>query len=349
MKGNFRIVNKRIYVSLIALAIMLGAVVPASSRTSGSASASASASPDTLTSSLPASDAIATIDIKRLLTDAMPRALDGNPQRLAEANAEIDRFKTRTGIDLRSFDRIAAGMRFDDKSSAATEASKVAVARGSFDSGAFVAAGRLAAKGKYREEKYQGKTVYIFTLDQQVKIFGVMNIKLVELAVSSLDANTLAMGDLSGVRAAIDASGGRGRVDPELVALATRNPQALIGFSANLPPSASENINIENDEITKNINSIKQIYGSVGMTPTGFDMLAVARTGNADQAQSLRDTIAAAKQLAGMLASRVSRSSDKGKLVENALDNMKVTIQGNEVQINLELAQTDIATLVRGF
>ncbi len=327
---------------------MLGLAAFASSQTTKPASALSPATGDLLTA-LPASDAVATVDIKRLLTDAMPRALDSNPTRLAEANAEIDRFKTRTGIDLRSFDRMAVGARFDDKSSAVTEASKVAIAHGSFDAGAIVAAGRLAAKGKYREEKYEGKTVYIFTLDQQVKLLGLMNMRITDLAVTSLDANTLAMGDPAGVRAAIDASQGRSRVSPELVALATRNPNALIGFAANMPPSASQNINIDNDEITKNIDSIKQGYGWVGMTPTGFDMMAVARTSSADQAQSLRDTIAAAKQLAGMLASHVSRSSDKGKLVENALNNMKVVIQGSEVQVKLELAQTDIATLVRGF
>jgi hypothetical protein len=324
-------VNKRIYTSFIALIIMMGAVVASvSGQTTKSASVSVPAANDPLVM-LPASDAVAVIDIKRVLTEAMPRALEGNPARLAEANAEIDRFKTRTGIDLRSFDRVAAGLRFNDRSSAADEERKVAIARGTFNAGAIVAAGRLAAKGKYREEKHAEKTIYIFTLEQQVKLFGMLKMSVTELAVSALDANTLAMGDPAGVRAAIDA--GRG----------------MIGFAAKLPPSAAQGLDIDNEEITKNIASIRQVYGSIGTTPAGFDMLTVARTENADQAQSLNDTIAAAKQFAAVLASHVSRDTDKGKLVKNALDNMKVTTTGNEVQIKLELAQTDIATLVRGF
>jgi hypothetical protein len=344
-------VNKRIYVLFIALAIIVGAVVGrVSSQTAHVASVPVSAATNDPLLMLPASDAVAIVDTKRLLTEAMPRALEGNPARLAEANAEIDRFKTRTGIDLRSFDRIAAGFRFDDRASATTEKRTVAIAQGTFNSGAIVAAGRLAAKGKYKEEKYEGKTIYTFTLEQQVKLFGVINLRVAELAVTALDANTLAMGDPAGVRAAIDAGLGRGeRVNAELVALATRNPNAMIGFGANLPPNAAASLEIDNAELTKNIASIRQVYGSIGTTPTGFDMLAVARTENPDQAQSLSDTIAFLKQAAGMLASHVSKDSSKGKLLENALGSMKVKTEGNEVQVRLELAQTDIATLVRGF
>lgn len=344
--------NKRIHVLLITLAIITGAVaVRVSSQTAKVAPASApAASANDPLVMLPASDAVAVLDIKRLMTEAMPRALSGNPTRLAEANAEIDRFKTRTGIDLRSFDRIAAGARFDDKSSADDEGYNTVIARGTFNSGAIVAAGRLAAKGKYKEDKYQGKTIYTFTLDQQVKLFGLMNIRVAELSVTSLDANTLAMGDPEGVRAAIDAQLGRGgRISSELVGLATRNPTAMIGFGANLPPSAAGSLDIDNAELTKNIASIRQVYGSIGTTSNGFDMLAVARTENPEQAQSLTDTVAFLKQAASMLASHVTKDSSKGKLVENALGSMKVTTEGNEVQVRLELAQTDIATLVRGF
>jgi uncharacterized protein with beta-barrel porin domain len=123
----------------------------------------------------------------------------------------------------------------------------------------------------------------------------------------------------------------------------------MIGFSAILPPSAAQNINLDNEELVKTIASVRQLYGSIGSTPAGFDMLTVARTENAEQAKNLSDTIAAAKQFASMFAAHVSRDSAKGKLVENALNGMKVTTQGNEVQIRLELAQADVATLVRGF
>ncbi len=296
---------------------------------------------------LPASDAVMFVDVRRLLTEAIPRALAGNPAKLAEVTAEIDKFRARTGIDARSFDRVAIGVRLTSPSPNRTKLEPVAVAHGTFNPGAFVAAGRLASKGRYQEQQYSGKTIYVFTLNEQVKLFGLFNMRLSDVAVAALDANTLAIGKPESVRAAIDTSAGRGRVSPEMVTLATRNPNAIIGFGGNLPASMTRGLDLGNEEIAKSIASIRQFYGSVGSTANGFDMLTVLRTGSATDARNLSDTLTAVKQLAPLFVSRLS--GDKGKLAQNAIDSLKVGAQGNEVQISLELAQTDVTTLVRVF
>ncbi|HYE64547.1 MAG TPA: hypothetical protein VD966_03130, partial [Pyrinomonadaceae bacterium] len=313
--------------------------------TGDQATASASGAQATL-ASLPASDAVIFVDVRRLLNDALPRVFAGDPAKLAKVNAEVDQFKTRYGIDPRSFDRVAVGARFNNPSANVITTDLVAVAHGTFNAGAIVAAGRLASKGKYREEKYAGKTIYIFSVNDQVKMLGLLNMRVRDLAVSALDANTLAVGELATVRAAIDARSGRGRVSPELVSLATRTPDAIVGFGANMPPNVTQNINLDNEEISKNIASIRQVYGAVGTTTNGFDALAVALTERPEQAQSLSDTLAALKQFGSVLAAQLP--GDKGKLAQNALENLRVTTQGNELQIRLELAQTDLAMLVRG-
>jgi hypothetical protein len=146
------------------------------------------------------------IDLQRLLRDAMPRVLD--QAKLAQANAEIEKFKTRTGIDPRSFDQVAVGMRFNSLANGMTKVKSVALAHGSFNAGAMVAAGRLATNGKYTEEKYNGATIYVFDLNEQVKMFGMLNMKISRLGVSALNDHTLALGDPAVVRAAIDASRG---------------------------------------------------------------------------------------------------------------------------------------------
>ena len=131
-----------------------------------------------------------------------------------------------------------------------------------------------------------------------------------------------------------------------MVTLAHRNPNAIIGFGGNLPASL-RNIDLGNPEITRSIASIRQFYGSLGTTAVGFDMLTVLRTGNANDARNLSDTIAAVKQLAPLLLSQLS--GDKGKLAQNAVNSLQVTTQENEVQLRLELAQADLATLIRVF
>jgi hypothetical protein len=353
MKGNFSIVNKKFYSSLIALVLMLcglGSLTTLAQKGRDKTPARAKRGAESvplkpgILSSLPASDAIMLIDLQRLLRDAMPRVLD--QAKLAQANTEIEKFKTRTGIDPRSFDHVAVGMRFSSLPSGMTKVNTVALAHGSFNAGAMVAAGRLAANGKYTEEKYNGVTIYDFDLNEQVKMFGLLNVKVNHLAVSALDDHTLAIGDPLVVRAAIDAYRGGGHVGSELVQLATRNPNALMGFGANLPQYLTQSLNVPNDEIARNLASVRQVYGSVGATDGGFDSLVIARTENADQAKGLSDTIYALKQFAPLISGRLNGA--KGKLAENALESLKVTAQGNELQIRLALAQTDLNTLMGG-
>ena len=65
----------------------------------------------TLMASLPESDAVAQVKMKQLLSEAMPRILANNPTKLSEANASIDRFKDRTGLDARLFQQVALGVK----------------------------------------------------------------------------------------------------------------------------------------------------------------------------------------------------------------------------------------------
>ena len=100
--------------------------------------------PPTLMSSLPESDAVAQIKINQLLNEAMPRILAGNPAKLSEVNASIDRFKDRTGLDPRMFQQVALGVHFTYPSEGVTKVQTVALANGSFSAAAMVAAGRVA-------------------------------------------------------------------------------------------------------------------------------------------------------------------------------------------------------------
>ncbi|HEX8746917.1 MAG TPA: hypothetical protein VF717_06930 [Pyrinomonadaceae bacterium] len=345
--------NKRIFSSFIAVVLLSLVAVGgapearAQARTTGTASAPAAQDPLTM---LPASDGVLVADVRRVLNEALPRAFSADPAKLAQINADIDRFKTRTGVDLRSVDRMAIGTRFQQVGQA-TRMETVAIARGTFRADIIVAAGRLAAKDKYRTEKYAGRNIYIFTLDEQMKLFGLFNMKLTDIAVSVMDTHTLAIGQLSRVREAIDASAGKSRVGAELVQLATRTPTALIGFGANVPAATIRDlggIGLDSDEISKNIASIRQLYGAIGMTGTGFDMQAVARTEDAQSAKSLNDTITGAKEFISPLVSQFMRNEAKAKLLRNALDSLKVSTAGNELQLRLEVAQSDLATLVGG-
>ena len=347
VKGQISIMRKFSYAFLMTFAMALALLIPCSAQTKKTITTSPApvASVPSPLAALPASDAVMFIDAKRLFTDAMPRALASDSTRLAQVNADIEDFKKRTGIDARSFDRIAVGVRYTNPSTGITKLEPVAIAQGTFNPGALVAAGRLAAKGAYQEQQYGGKTIYTFNLNDQIKVFGLLKLRVSELAAAALDANTLAVGEPARVREAIDVRGGRAGVSPDITSLATHTPNAIIGFGGNVPASAVQRLDFGNEEISRSIGSIRQLYGSLGTTPNGFNMLAVLRTGNPTDARNLNDTIAAVRQFAPVLLAQLS--GDKGKLAQNAINSLKVSAQGNEVQLGLELPQADITTLLR--
>ncbi len=177
------------------------------------------------------------------------------------------RFETRTGLNPRMFEQVALGVRFIHPAAGVTKAETVALANGGFSPAAMVAAGRVASNGNYREEKYQGKNIYIFKLDENVRLLGVFDFRITELAAAPLDGNVLALGDLSAVRAAIDAGRQRQRAqNAELIALANRDPNALIGFGSNMSEQLVANLDIGNAPIAADLSKLRQVYGSVGTT-----------------------------------------------------------------------------------
>lgn len=342
----FQIVNKKSFALFLALAVaLISNAASSGAQTKRTVATTAQASSAAPLSLLPPSDFVAFINVKRLINEAAPKVLADNPAKLAQFNAEIDKFKTQTGIDARSFESIAVGMRYQHPSPNITTTDTIVVARGTFSSGALLAAARLATQGKYQEEKYNGATLYIFKIQDQVKMLGLFNMRVGEVAAAALDANTLALGEPQSVRAALDANKTPSRINNDLIQLAMRAPNALMGFSANVPTSLTATADFGNAEISKIVGSIRQAYGAVSTTANGFDLLTVARTEKPDQAQALSETLGALKQFGGMLVTQLP--PETGKLAQTALDSLKIAAAGNETSISFELRQADISTLMR--
>lgn len=297
-----------------------------------------------LMSSLPESDAVAHVKVKQLLNEAMPRILASNPAKLAEAYSHLDRFKERTGLDPRMFQQLALGVRFTHPSDGVTRGQTVALATGSFSSAAMVAAGRVAANGKYREEKYQDKTIHIFKVDEHIRLLGMFNLRLSELAAAPLTNNTLALGDPDGVRAAIDVAGANSRANDELIALASRDPNAVIGFGGNMTEELVDSLDIGNAPITAELKSLRQVYGSVSTTNSDLQMFLGARAVNANAAKSLGDMLEGLKQVGALLVGRISGA--KGVLAKSALANMTIVAAADELQIRTSVAQAEVGPLL---
>lgn len=346
--------HRNVYSSLLASALLAATLAPsAGARATGSPAGQATATRQTTAAaaaafaSLPASDAVALVELRRLLNDAVPRALASDQKRLGEVNADVETFKARTGIDARNFDTVAVGSRVTKLASGATKLDhKVAVGRGRFDIAAIVAAGAASSKGRHTQHAHAGKTVHVFRLDEQLKVFGLLKMRVGELAVSALDAQTLAVGEPAAVRAAVDAAAGRGALKAADLAVLTqpRTPETLVTFGGRVPPEALAGIDLGNAEITRSVASIRELFGTVGMKASGFDVRTTLRTSSEREARELSGVLTLLKQTAPFLLSQVE--GEKGRVARNAAERLQVTSQGTDVQLHLEVPQGDVTTLV---
>jgi hypothetical protein len=333
-----RSIVQKLITRLFIVTLILSAVVAAQTRRPA-------LPPLAVTRYLPASDAVAIIEVKRVLNETMPSIFGGDAAKLAQANAEIDKFKTETGIDLRTVDRMTIGVKYTYPSATVTKLDTVAIAHGSFNPGAVTAAVKKAgAKGQTRDEKYRGATITVVNVNDDLKMLGLWNMRLNELAVCVLDQNTIAFGEPLTVRAAIDA-GKAGRAPAELIALATRDPNAVAGFGANVTPQLLASLDLGNDTVAKDVSSIKQAYGSVGSAEGQVALTLVARTDSVGAVKNLGDTVEGLRQLGGIFTMRMAEP--KKSLAESALNNLKVTQRGTELEIRTQVTAASLAALVK--
>jgi hypothetical protein len=293
---------------------------------------------------LPASDAVLRADLKKLLTETVPRALAGDQARLAQVNADVEQFKARTGLDARAFDTVTVGARVTQLPSGATKVGNlVAIARGTFRADAVISAVRTAGGGGLSEQKYAGQTVYVIAVNDRIKVFGLAKMHVGQLAVAVLDQNTLAVGEPAAVRGAIDAAAGRGHVDQALVNSVQTTP-GLIAFAGSVPPGAFAGVETGLPNVDRALASIRGFHGSVAETPAGFLLSVVLRTQTANDAKQLYDTAQALKQVAPGL---ISMSGEKGKFALRAVNDLKLAQKGDEVQATLDVARADLTELLR--
>lgn len=336
--------KRKLFGSLVAVALLVTTGAIYAQRPTRTQRVTRSAAIDVF-AYVPKSDGIVVVDVNRLLNETLPKVFAGDSAKLAQINSEIDKFKSQTGIDARTFTRAVLAARYTYPSPNVTKLEPLAIATGTFNSAAVVSSARAAAKGTSREEKYGRSTITILTMNDQVKVFGLWNMSVHDLAIAPLNANTVAVGTPATVRAAIDAGKTPQRDSAELVTLATRDPQAVIGFGANVPSSVWTGLNLGTDAIAQDASSIRQAYGSVGTTTTDVSVTIVARTETPTAAKNLGDTVTGLKQLAGFAI--LQMTGQKKALAESALSNLKISVRENELELRTQVAAANIASLIK--
>jgi hypothetical protein len=307
---------------------------------------------------LPASDGVVTINMRRVLTEALPQVLSANQPMLNGILGKFDQIKTETGIDLRQFEQVAVGITAKKISARDVTFEPLILARGTFNAGALLGLAKVATKGKYREGTIGGKTAYIFLPKQAVaqakpQITGSKGSLLEngldkmlsglsdEIAVTSYDNNTLVIGSPLRVR---ETFATKARIGADVLGLINRKPNSIMSFGIKLPNGLSQFIDLDNDEIGKNLESIRQISGSIDVSGGSATVSLVAKTLEVAQAKNLQETLSGL-QMVGKAFIGGAKGADK-QVYARMIDNAKITLSGTEVMLDLQVVQSDIDILI---
>jgi hypothetical protein len=361
---------KQFFASLAALVLVLGSFVPVISQT-----AVVNQPNNDLLNLLPPSDMIATADTKRLLNELLPRVLEKNPKQMEDINKAIEELKTKAGIDVQKFERVALGVKFNQlPNNSLGKTETVWLASGDFNSSAMIGVAKLAAKGQYRELKFGKKTIYLLNMKEILKDMPKPDIKEVkeaaktvvkekknstldniidalflqnldEVALSSVDERTLVAGELGRVQAVL--TGFKVQPNADLLALTRRSPNAIVSFGGNMPRNMSKILEIEGDagdEIAKNLDSIRQMFGAFDMTDKNATLDLTARTGQTQQAESLNELLLGLQMVGSSLLSQ--KKDANSQLYQRLLNSLQVKQEGKDVGLKLDVSQADFNQLI---
>jgi len=335
---------------------------------------------DPMLGALPQSDIVVSIDVKRLLNEFIPKLLSESPDKLALFNAQMDKIKSESGFDLRQIERIVAGLRLIRTSPTKLNVEAVALAKSSYNANAIISGGKMVSNGKFKEEKYAGKTIVLFDLSAIQKdaaeaikgdtqqpadpnqpnaqpqnksfvdklIDTILGQDLKEVAVTAIDEKTIAIGKLSSVKAMLDVKTGAKSTNAAINNLALKNPNAVVSFGGNVPEKVSALIDDNTgNEFLNQLDAIKQLYGSIGMSAANYEVAVSARTINATKAKELFDVLQFLKQFGGGFLQ--GRNDELSKIGAGVLEGLKTKNEGKDVHLKIEMKQSDINGLLKLF
>jgi hypothetical protein len=298
---------------------------------------------------LPASDALIVIDLNRFTSDAIPRLLVDDPDARALVLGTTDP-KTIDLLDPRAIQRFVAGLHYTTPPNEKTPTDFVIVTIAqTTEAGQLPALIRSRGSGKYREQQYGGKTLFITKEEQPGQASqATMATGSDEWAIVALDANTLVFGDPTYVRSSVDITTGKGKtVSAELVTAAKRNPNALFSAAGALPPlSVFGAQQFTNTDLGHMLSSLKRFDSSVELIPTGWQITLTLTTTTPEQTKSLVDVLGALKTL---MVNVGPTKTKQERVARDVIKGVVISSVGSEVQIKHEIPQASVNELAKQY
>ena len=158
-----------------------------------------------------------------------------------------------------------------------------------------------------------------------------------------LNGNTIAVGTVPYLKSAIDASAGTGRISPDLLSSAMRDPNALVSFVGSPWMAFAKTfalLGTENNPRTPKCDMrLGDYYGSLTLDGNSFKLRIAVNADNPDTAKIIKSLVT--------MGLEAVAANVKDSHAQAALKGLSITPTETEVLIQADISQQAIADLIK--
>jgi hypothetical protein len=294
---------------------------------------------------LPEADLLIYVSPQRILNDAVPKVIPAAD--VAKMQETFAALKGVVGIDPATLEYIVLAVRFhkpaSDLSFVAPDV--MAVVGGDFSSEALLNLAQLSLQDKLQTEKHGSKTIVIMKIDELAKEAEKTPLlkPFVEAAAVALSPNSVAIGNLRYINAAVAAADGTGRIKPETIQSLLRDPNVLMAASGTPIVSFARAFGLLGTETTPRERQWDSLFGNfyaaITISGANYSLRGAMNADNPDTAKIITSL------LSPLMKEGIGAVPDKG--AQTILQSLKLTARDNEVMIEADIPMQMIVDLVR--
>ncbi|HJU91843.1 MAG TPA: hypothetical protein VJ656_02820 [Pyrinomonadaceae bacterium] len=294
---------------------------------------------------LPEADVLIYVSPQRILNEAAPRVMP--PAEITKMREVFADLKKSVGVDPAALEYLVIAFRFHKPASDLSFVAPdfMAVVGGDFSSDSLITVGQLQLQDKVRVEKHGSKSISLITVDPLISVARKNPIlkPYTEVGVVPLTANSLAIGNLRYIKAAIDAADGTGRINPVALQSLLRDPNALIAAQGAPIAAIARSLGMYGLENTSRESScttdLGNFYAAVTMNGTNFSLRGAMHADNPDTAKIIYHLIS------GLMQQGISAVPDKK--AQTILQSLKMSARESEIVWEADIPEKVVADFLK--
>ena len=294
---------------------------------------------------LPEADTLIYLSPQRILNDVAPKVVQ--PSEVANMRATFVDLKRSIGIDPSTIEYLAVALRFNKPSAdlSFVPPDVLVVAGGDFSSDSLITLVGLGLQENARDEKYGTKTLTIMKIGPIAEEAAKNPLlkSLTELGAVALNANTIAFGNVGYLKAAVDATEGKGRISSTTIASVLRDPNTLVSAAGSPLTSFAKSFGMLGTQTVARDSRCEtkfgDFYAAITMNGTNFNLRGAMNADNPDTAKIINGL------LSGMFQQAINYVPEKE--TQSVLRNIRILSKENEVVFEADVPQATVASFIR--